>query len=167
MTLTPFPAERQDACVSDEAGKFADVAGGFVYYQIRGQGQDVVLLSAGGADLRMWETTISWLSKIARVTTFDYRDTGLSSPGTQPYSEIEDIAAVMDTAGVASAVLVGVSDGGRRALAFAHRYPQRASRVVAVGATFGEFPDPSPAETAAGQVLLGHFARRERARADA
>ncbi len=149
-----------------EAGKFVDVAGGFLYCRTRGQGQDVVLLSAGGADLRMWETTISWLSKIARVTTFDYRDTGLSSPGTEPYSEIEDIAAVMDAAGVLSAVLVGVSDGARRALAFAHRYPGRASRVVAVGGTFGEFPDPSPEETAARQEMLEHFARRERAQAD-
>lgn len=39
--------------MSDEAGKFVDVPGGYVYYHTRGQGQDVVLLSAGGADLRM------------------------------------------------------------------------------------------------------------------
>jgi pimeloyl-ACP methyl ester carboxylesterase len=165
-TLTPSSSDGQDAAMSDEAGKFVDVPGGFVYYQTRGQGQDVVLLSAGGADLRMWETTISWLSKVARVTMFDYRDTGLSSPGTRPYSEIEDIAAVMKAAGVLSAVLVGVSDGARRALAFAHRYPDRARRVVAVGGTFGEFPDPSPEETAARQEMLDHFARRERAQAD-
>ena len=153
--------------MSDEAGKFVDVPGGFVYCQARGEGQDVILLNAGGADLRMWETTLSWLSTVARVTMFDYRDTGLSSPGKEPYSEIDDIAAVMDAAGIRTAVLVGVSDGARRALAFAHRYPDRARRVVAVAGTFGEFPDPSPEETAARREMHDHLARRERAQADA
>ena len=147
--------------------KFVDVPDGFLYCQTRGQGQDVVLVNAGSADLRMWQTTVLWLSQIARVTTFDYRDTGLSSPGTKPYSEIDDIAAVMDAAGVLSAVLVGVSDGARRALAFAHRYPQRATRVVVVDGTFGEFPDPSPQESAARQQMHAHFARRERLLASA
>lgn len=153
--------------MGDETGKFVDVPNGFLYWQTRGQGQDVVLLNAGAADLRMWETTVPWLAEIARVTTFDYRDTGLSSPGTEPYSEIDDIAAVMDAAGVLSAVLVGVSDGARRALAFAHRHPERVSRVVAVGGAFGEFPDPSPEEAAARHEMRDHFARLERVRASA
>ena len=135
-----------------------DVPGGFLYYQTRGEGQDVVLLNAGAADLRMWETTVAWLADVARVTTFDYRDTGLSSFGTEPYSEIEDTAAVMDAVGAHSAVLVGISIGARRSLAFAHQYPERVSRVIAVGGSFGEFPDPSPEETAARQEMEDHFA---------
>jgi 3-oxoadipate enol-lactonase len=151
--------DAQDAVVRDEIDKFVDVPGGFLYCRTWGQGQDVVLLNAGAADLRMWETTIPWLAEVARVTTFDYRDTGLSSPGTEPYSEIEDIAAVMDAAGVLSAVLVGVSDGARRALAFAHQYPERVSRVVAVGGAFGDFPDPNPEEAAARQEMQDIIAR--------
>jgi 3-oxoadipate enol-lactonase len=149
----------------DVTGKFVDVPGGFLHYQAHGHGQDVVLFNPGSADLRVWETTLPWLAEIAQVTTFDYRDTGLSSPGTEPYSEIEDIAAVMNAAGVVSAVLVGVSDGARRALAFAHRYPDRVRRVVAAGGSFGDFPDPSPQESTARRELLDHFARREHARA--
>jgi 3-oxoadipate enol-lactonase len=144
---------------------FAEVPGGFLYYQTHGQGQDVVLLNPGSADLRLWETTLPWLAQIARVITFDYRDTGLSSPGTGPYSEIDDIAAVMDAVGAVCAVLVGVSDGARRALAFAHDYPDRVSRVVAAGGSFGDFPDPSPEEAAARREMGDHFARREAARA--
>lgn len=152
--------------MGDLIENFVDVPDGFLYYQTRGQGQDVVLLNAGGADLRMWETTLSWLAEIARVTAFDYRDTGLSSIGTEPYSEIEDVAAVMDAAGVRTAVLVGVSDGARRGLAYAHRYPERVSRVVAIGGSFGEFPDPTPEETAARQVMREHFARLPALRAE-
>jgi 3-oxoadipate enol-lactonase len=62
-------------------------------------------------------------------------------------------------------VLVGCSDGARRALAFAHRHPERVERVIAVGGAFGGFPDPSPAESAAWQTMLDHFAGLETARA--
>jgi len=148
--------------VSNGIQNFADVPDGYLYYRTRGQGQDVVLFNAGTADLRMWDTTAAWLTQIARVTTFDYRDTGLSSAGTAPYSEIDDVAAVMDDAGVSSAVLVGCSDGGRRALAFAHQYPDRARRVVVVDGSFGDFPDPSPEETAAWQEMLTKFTEIDR-----
>lgn len=151
----------------DMIERFVDVPGGYLFCQTRGEGPDVVLINAGAADLRMWDTTVSWLSEIARVTTFDYRDTGLSSAGTEPYREIEDIAAIMDSAGVTSAVLVGVSDGARRAMAFAHQYPGKVSRVVAVGGTFGEFRHPSPEEAAARQRMRKHLVRREQVLASA
>ncbi len=146
---------------------FVDVPGGYLYYETRGQGPDVVLLNAATVDLRMWEATVNWLAEVSRVTTFDYRDTGLSSPGTEPYSEIEDIAAVMDAAAVRSAVLVGCSEGARRALGFAHRYPQKVTRVVAVGGSFGDFPDPSPEETMARQEMLDTFVRIDQIQASA
>lgn len=139
---------------------FAEVAGGYLYYRVRGQGPDVVLVNPGGTDLRVWESTAARLAGTARVTTFDLRETGLSSAGTAPYSEIDDIAAVLDAAEVPSAVLVGVSDGGRRVLAFAHHHPDRVRRAVVSGATLGEFPDPSPQEEAARQVMREHFTRR-------
>jgi pimeloyl-ACP methyl ester carboxylesterase len=123
-----------------------------------GSGRDVVLFNGGTADLRMWDSTVAWLAGIAQVTTFDYRDIGLSSAGTQRFSEIEDIAAVLADAGIDSAVLVGNSEGGRRALAFAHQYPERVSRVVVVDGSFGDFPDPSVEETAAWQEMLDKFA---------
>jgi 3-oxoadipate enol-lactonase len=148
--------------MSNKIRKFADVPDGYLYYQTCGQGQDVVLFNGGTADLRMWDTTTAWLTQIARVTTFDYRDTGLSSPGTAPYSEVEDITAVMDDAGVQSAVLIGCSEGGRRALSFAHQHPERARQVVVVDGAFGDFPDPSPEETAAWQEMLTKFTEIDR-----
>jgi pimeloyl-ACP methyl ester carboxylesterase len=148
--------------MSSKNENFADVPGGYLYYQTSGQGQDVVLLNGGTADLRMWDTTTAWLTQLTRVTTFDYRDTGLSSPGTAPYSEIDDITAVLDHAGIESAVLVGCSEGGRRALAFAHQHPERTRQVVVVDGSFGDFPDPSPEETAAWQEMLTTFTEIDR-----
>lgn len=151
----------------DVIERFVDVPNGFLYSRTHGAGQDVVLLNAGYADVRMWDTTIGWLADIARVTTFDYRDTGLSSRATESYSELDDVAAVLDAGGVESALVVGVSDGARRGLAFAHRYPDRVRQVVASGPALGGFPDPSPEETEARRPMLDLFARRERIRANA
>jgi len=91
---------------------------------------------------------------------------GLSSRATKPYREVDDIAAVLEAAKVERAVLVGVSDGARRALAFACAFPDRVVRVVAVGATFGEFPNPTPDESAARQEMDGHIAQLLRLLAD-
>lgn len=148
--------------MGDEIKRFVDVPGGYLYYETRGSGQDVVLFNDGATDLRVWDTTIPWLAEIARVTTFDYRDSGLSSAGTEPYSEVDDAAAVLADAGVNSAVLVGSSLGARRALSFAYQYPERVSRLVVVDGSFGDFPDPSPEEVAAWQEMLDKFAEIDR-----
>ncbi|WP_203840345.1 alpha/beta fold hydrolase [Winogradskya humida] len=140
---------------------FVEVPRGYLYYRQHGHGPDVVLLNAGLADVRMWDTTVAWLAGIARVTTWDYRDTGLSSWSSGPYSEIDDLEAVLDAAGVSRATLVGVSDGGRQALAFAHRHPDRVAKVCAVASSFGEFPDPSAQETAARRRMREVFAEVE------
>src|SRR5919107_5020468 len=58
---------------------------------------------------------------------------------------------------------MGCSDGGRRALAFAHQHPERVCRVVVVGASLGDFPDPTVDELAARRDMREHLARRARA----
>lgn len=139
---------------------FIDVPDGYLYYEQSGTGPDVVLLNGGLADVRMWDSTVGWLSDSVRVTTWDCRDRGLSSTSAAPYSELDDLAAVMDAAGIDRAVLLGVSDGGRQALAFARHCPDRVVGVGVVAGSFGEFPDPSPAEQAARVVMRAHFARQ-------
>ncbi|GAB3924346.1 alpha/beta fold hydrolase [Kribbella albertanoniae] len=139
-------------------GHFVDVPEGYLYFEQHGDGPDVVLLNGGLADTRMWDSTVAWLAKFARVTTWDYRDNGLSSASFGPYDEIADLLAVLDAAGVSRAVLVGSSDGGRRALGFAHRHPDRVASVCVVAGSFGEFPDPTPEEEAARVVMRTHFA---------
>jgi 3-oxoadipate enol-lactonase len=141
------------------AERFVDVPGGYLYSRTTGEGPDVLLLHAGAADLRMWDPTVARLERAARVTAFDFRDMGLSSRATRRYREVDDIAAVLDAAGADRAVLVGVSDGARRALAFACAFPDRVERVIAAGGVFGDFPDPTPEETAARAELHAHVER--------
>ena len=68
----------------------------------------------------------------ARVIAFDKRGTGLSDRAdTLPDLDqrMEDVTAVMDTAGSEQAALFGVSEGGPIALVFAATYlPARRAR---------------------------------------
>jgi pimeloyl-ACP methyl ester carboxylesterase len=143
--------------------RFVDVSEGYLHVVQEGEGPDVVLLNAGLLDLRMWDTTAAWLTSTHRVTRWDFRDSGLSSPSSTGFSEIADLAAVLDATGVSQATLVGSSNGARQALAFAHAHPGRVRNVCVVGGSFGEFPDPTPDEEAARQIMVDMFRRREQA----
>jgi pimeloyl-ACP methyl ester carboxylesterase len=96
--------------MSSKVEHFADVPGGYLYYQTSGQGQDVVLFNGGTADLRMWDTTTAWLAQIARVTTFDYRDTG---PAWQEMlTKFTEIDRVLVAEGVRAAAEVDLDAWG-------------------------------------------------------
>lgn len=75
------------------------------------------------------------LARYRRVVHYDKRGTGLSERTTAPEAftidtRVEDLAAVMDAAGVQRAALMGWSEGGPISLAFAARYPERVSHLI-------------------------------------
>jgi len=78
------------------------------------------------------------LSSMARLILFDKRGTGLSDP--VPVNELptleqrmDDVRAVMDAAGSARAVLLGVSEGGPMCSLFAATYPDKTEALVMIG----------------------------------
>jgi pimeloyl-ACP methyl ester carboxylesterase len=88
---------------------------------------------------------VPYLSRHFRVVTVEGRGNGRADrpDRAEAYSDheyVEDVLAVMDATGIDRAVLVGLSMGGRHALQFAARHPERALGVVAIGTAY-----PSPA----------------------
>ena len=76
------------------------------------------------------------LASFARVIIFDKRGTGLSdpTPGAVRFdTRMEDIATVMDAAGVERAALFGMSEGGPLSVLFATTYPKRVEALVLYG----------------------------------
>jgi class 3 adenylate cyclase len=76
------------------------------------------------------------LGKFARVALFDKRGTGLSDreAGIPTFEErMDDIRAVMDSAGFDKAVLFGVSEGAAMSMLFAASYPSRTSALIIYG----------------------------------
>ena len=86
---------------------------------------------------RLWKAQIHYLARHFRVVTFDGRGNGLSDrpKNTTAYADPETVADavdVLDAAGVGSTVAVGLSCGGRIALALAATHPERVDGVVAI-----------------------------------
>ena len=106
----------------------------------------VLLTSWAIVHMRQWKFQVPALARRFRVVTVEGRGNGDADRPKDPaaYADRElvaDAVAVMDAVGVARAVLIGLSMGGRHALQLAAWYPDRAAGVVTVGSAF---PWPLP-----------------------
>jgi pimeloyl-ACP methyl ester carboxylesterase len=80
-----------------------------------------------------WQPFIARLNGFARVIAFDKRGCGMSDRilGAPPLEDrTADLGIVMDDVGVETATIVGVSEGGSIATAFAASFPERVSSLV-------------------------------------
>jgi class 3 adenylate cyclase/alpha-beta hydrolase superfamily lysophospholipase len=123
-----------------------------IAYFVIGDGPvDVVFVSGFISHLELlWEVSTfrhmyEELASFTRLVCFDKRGTGLSDRNVSFGSlaeRMDDIRAVMDAAGMESAALFGVSEGGPLAMLFAGTYPERVTKLVLYGTYAG--PDPRP-----------------------
>lgn len=122
---------------------FLETNGARIYFEVEGQGEPVVLIHAGIANLRMWDEQVPALSDAYRVIRYDTRGFGRTETEDVSFSNRADIAALLDHLGEESAHLVGISRAGSIALDFALESPGRVrSLVVANGGVSGyESPD--------------------------
>ena len=79
------------------------------------------------------------LERGGRLIRLDKRGTGLSDPAAElptTQQRVQDVAAVMAAARSSRAVLFGLSDGGRAAIAFAAAYPGRTRGLILYGTSY-------------------------------
>lgn len=120
-------------------------------YQIVGDGPlDIVLMIGWVSHLEMvWELPearhfVERFAGMGRVVLFDKRGTGLSDrPSDQPSASdmVPDTLAVMDAAGMDSAVLVGWVDAAAVAIQVAALHPRRVKALVLGEALASSVPD--------------------------
>jgi len=101
----------------------------------------IILLHGSNADLHTWQAWVEALKGGYRVIRFDQVGHGLTGPDPQhDYSRdnyVEDIREVADKLGLDRFILGGNSMGGKHALAFAVRYPERLTGLVLVDGSGG------------------------------
>jgi 3-oxoadipate enol-lactonase len=115
-------------------GDAADVNGGQLFYETGGSSpQAIVLLHDGLIDSSGFDEMWPILCRDFRVMRYDRRGYGRSPAATSPYSQTEDLAAVIAAARLERFTLVGFSAGGGIALDYALDHPQSVDRLVLVG----------------------------------
>ena len=85
----------------------------------------------------VWQHWMDGLSRGRTLVRYDERGCGLSDH--DPYdvsleSFVHDLETVVDDLGLGRFPLIGLSQGGPVAIEYAHRHPERVSRLILVGA---------------------------------
>ena len=109
-----------------------------------GTGQALVFLHAGVADQRSWQPLISALSETMdsfHGVAYDRRGFGDSTFTEERYSRVGDLIAVLDACDLASAVLIGNSQGGRIAIDAALLHAERVQALVLIGTAVSGAPE--------------------------
>jgi pimeloyl-ACP methyl ester carboxylesterase len=109
----------------------------------RGCGDDVVLLAGLCDDSRSWGAFGDQLAERFRVTTIDHRGSGRSSAPPRPWRVhhfVDDVLAVLDHLGIASAHLIGSCLGAVVAQELAATNGQRVRSLVLNGTWRGSDP---------------------------
>jgi pimeloyl-ACP methyl ester carboxylesterase len=117
---------------------YLDRDGVRIHYETAGSGPAVLLTHGFAASSRMFAGNVDALAKDHMVITWDLRGHGGSDypDDDAAYSAaltLEDMAALLDTAGAERAVLLGHSLGGYLSLEFHARFPERVAALVLVG----------------------------------
>ena len=113
-----------------------------LHYTEQGSGEPLVLLHGNGEDSSYFEHQLDCFQGRYRVIAVDSRAHGGSPRGTAPLTLAqfaEDLAAFMDKLGIASAHILGFSDGANVAMLFALAHPQRVRSLVLNGGNL--FPE--------------------------
>jgi pimeloyl-ACP methyl ester carboxylesterase len=108
-----------------------------IYYEIHGGGPPVLLTHGYSSTSAMWHGQIAALSERHTLILWDMRGHGQSDYPDDPaaYSEaltVGDMAALLDRAGFAGAVVGGLSLGGYMSLAFYRAHPERVGALLII-----------------------------------
>lgn len=123
------------------------------YFEIGGRadGPTLVMIRGLSRSSRYWLEVRPLLEAHLRVIVLDNRGVGRSDapgPGFSVSDMGDDVAAVMDAAGIGRAHVFGISLGGMVAMRFALRHAPRVDRLVLGATTAGGGALPVPVEVA-------------------
>jgi pimeloyl-ACP methyl ester carboxylesterase len=113
--------------------KFAEVAGLSVGYRQAGEGTPLVLLHGFLCDSRCWMAQLSGMADRFAVVAWDAPGAGGSSDPPETFTTADYarcLASFLDTIGVGTAHVVGLSWGGILAQELYRLYPERLRRLV-------------------------------------
>ncbi|UTA67362.1 alpha/beta fold hydrolase [Emticicia sp. 21SJ11W-3] len=129
---------RQPYGANAPAGHYVRADDAKIYYEVYGSGQPIVLLHGGGfgSTIEM-ARFIDSLKTRYQVIAISTRGHGISEIGTKPVTyeqKANDVMAVMNAVTQRPVIILGFSDGAYTSYKVASMYPERITKVIAIGA---------------------------------
>ena len=114
-------------------GDLLEIDGISLYYEVRGQGEPLLLLHGGGGSAEHFNRMLPELTKHFQVITPDSRSQGRSTDTDEPLSYrlmVEDMVGLLDSLDIESAYVGGWSDGAAIAIYMAIYHPERVRALL-------------------------------------
>ncbi|TFG00006.1 MAG: alpha/beta hydrolase [Promethearchaeota archaeon] len=115
--------------------QFAEVNGIKLCYEIKGEGEPLILVHGFGAKKEEWICQYEELSKHFKVIRFDNRGAGKSDRPSIPFTMdmfSDDLAGLMDFLKIEKANIVGWSLGGMIVQNFTLKYPEKVKTMILI-----------------------------------
>jgi pimeloyl-ACP methyl ester carboxylesterase len=106
-----------------------------MYYEVQGAGEPIVLIAGLGTSMSPYRRIVGLLSQNHRVLAFDNRGVGRTDKPNIPYTiemMADDTAGLLKALNIMQANVVGISMGGRIAIALALLHPELVRSLVLV-----------------------------------
>jgi len=146
------------ASVAGTQPRMLNVGDATLRYETRGTGQALVFIHGWAQSLEIWDDQVAAFAPRYRVIRFDRRGFGQSTGHADVSADADDVRILLDSLGIRTAHVVGLSAGARGALRFAAAFPDRVDGLVLYGAPPGpDFPGEPPGR---GQLIMVEIMRQ-------
>lgn len=109
----------------------AQVNGTSLYYEIKGKGFPLVLISGGGVlDRRGWDDQFESFAEYYRVIRYEVRGIGKSARPQKAFSHSQDLYALLKFLGIKRAHFIGLSVGGAIGIDFTLEHPEMVDHLI-------------------------------------
>jgi pimeloyl-ACP methyl ester carboxylesterase len=136
-------------------GKYCNISGIKVYYEIYGAGEPLLLLHGNGQSIVDFSKQIPTLAKHYQVIAVDTRAQGKSIDNSNNKLSYDifaaDMKVLLDSLHLKKVNILGWSDGGNTALIMAIKYPEYVGKLIVMGANL------NPTENAVEKSILNQL----------
>jgi pimeloyl-ACP methyl ester carboxylesterase len=126
-----------------ENGKYVDINGVKLFYEIYGKGEPILMIHGNGGSFSCFENQVAEFSKRFKVIVVDCRGRGNSSyqKGVELTFDlqVDDMNLFLDKLNIQKTNILGWSDGGIIGLLLAIKHPEKVNKLVTSGANI--FPE--------------------------
>ena len=152
--LSPFDTTRYGK--NEAVGKYADIRGFKMYYEVYGKGEPLLIIHGNGGSINNFLFQIPYFAKNYQVIIADSRAQGKSVDLKDSLSYemmADDLNALLDKLQLKSAYVIGWSDGGINGLLLAMRHPDKVKKLAITGANL--WPDTTAVDPGVYRYAIG------------